>query len=188
MSNNYRLTEAEIDFFRENGFVGPFTLYSEEEAITRWNRAKMEMVVSQNKPHNSTVLNYDRHLDCKTLSEHITRPEIIGKLRSLMGGDILCWKTNVFPKYPGDSGTGWHQVETFMAGQERSKPVAALKFAKEESKYVTSELTVWTAFSPATKQNGCMTFLPGSHKSWYYDETKSMTNPIEAKRNDFFVP
>lgn len=186
MSNKNGLTEEELDFFRENGFVGPFTVYEEEEAITKWTRAKMEMVVSQNKPHNSTVLNYDRHLDCKTLSEHIMRPEIVEKLKSLMGDDIMCWKTNVFPKYAGEAGTGWHQVETFMAGQERSEPVAALKFSKDESAYVTSELTVWTAFTPATKENGCMTFIPGSHKSWYYDETKSMSAPIEAKRNDFF--
>lgn len=179
------LTNSQLAFFQENGFVGPFPLYSSEDAVARWNRAKVEMVLSKNKPHHSTLINYDRHLDCNTLSEHVTRPEIVSKLRSLMGDDILCWKTNIFPKYPGDTGTGWHQVETFAAAQEDDVPVPALKYT-EKSSHVTSEITVWTAFSPARREHGCMTFLPGTHKKWYYDETKSMKREVEQKRNDFF--
>ena len=71
--------------------------------MRRWNQAKIEMVLSPNKPHNSTVINYDRHLDCKTLSEHVCRPEIVSRIRSLMGEHILCWKTNIFSKYPGEA-------------------------------------------------------------------------------------
>jgi hypothetical protein len=93
---NMRLTASEIASFKQNGFVGPFPLYTPEDAVRRWNQAKLEMVLSKNKPHNSTVINYDRHLDCNTLSEHVAQPEIVSKLRSLMGDDILCWKTNLF--------------------------------------------------------------------------------------------
>jgi non-heme Fe2+,alpha-ketoglutarate-dependent halogenase len=179
------LTDAQFEFFEENGFVGPFTLYQPQDAVSRWNRAKLEMVLSKNKPHKSTIINYDRHLDCATLSEHVTHPEIVSKLRSLMGKDIMCWKTNIFPKYPGDAATGWHQVETFAAAQVGEKPIPALKYT-EKTPYVTSELTVWTAFTPAHREQGCMTFIPGTHKKWYYDETKPMTPKVEAKRNDFF--
>lgn len=179
------LAEHEIEFFKENGFVGPFTLYSPEQAVRRWNQAKIEMVTSKNKPHSSTIINYDRHLDCNSLSEHIARPEIVSRLRSLMGDDILCWKSNIFPKYPGDAGTGWHQVETFRAGQVGDVTKPALTYTANSSQ-VTSELTVWTAFSPAQREHGCMTFIPGTHKKWYYDETKPMKNKVESKRNDFF--
>jgi len=58
------LTEAEVESFRQNGFVGPFDLYDPDDAVRRWNKAKIEMVLSRNKPHNSTTINYDRHLDC----------------------------------------------------------------------------------------------------------------------------
>ena len=71
------LTDEQVEFFKENGFVGPFDLYSEEEAPMLWNQAMIEMVTSPNKPHNSTVINYDRHLDCDTLSKHISRPDAI---------------------------------------------------------------------------------------------------------------
>ena len=62
------LTAEQVEFFKENGFVGPFDLYSEEEAPLIWSQAMIEMVTSENKPHNSTIINYDRHLDCDALS------------------------------------------------------------------------------------------------------------------------
>jgi len=179
------LTEEELKSFQENGFVGPFDLYEAEEAVMKWNKAKIEMALSQNKPHNSTVINYDRHLDCDTLSEHIARPEIVSKLRGLIGDDILCWKSNIFKKEPGEAGTGWHQVEAFVVGETTTSSAPSLKYT-EESTNVTQELTVWTAFSPATHENGCMTFIPGSHKKWYYDESKPLTRNIESKKHDFF--
>jgi non-heme Fe2+,alpha-ketoglutarate-dependent halogenase len=184
-ADEYGLTESEIESFKENGFIGPFTLYSPEEAVRLWNQAKIEMVLSKNKPHNSKILNYDRHLDCNTLSQHVCHPKIVGKLRSLMGNDILCWKTNVFPKYPGDEGTGWHQVETFRAGQSGAVTRPALKYT-EKTPHITAEITVWTAFTPAQREHGCMTFIPGTHKKWYYDETKPLKSAVEAKRHDFF--
>ncbi|WP_160330172.1 chlorinating enzyme [Streptomyces roseifaciens] len=179
------LTEEQIEFFKENGFVGPFDLYSEEEAPLLWNQAMIEMVTSANKPHNSTVINYDRHLDCNTLSDHISRPEIVHKLRSLIGDDVLCWKTNIFKKAPGEAGTGWHQVETFVVGETTTSATPSLKYT-QETEGVTQELTVWTAFSPAGRENGCLRYIPGSHKRWYYDESKPLTRNVESKSHDFF--
>jgi non-haem Fe2+, alpha-ketoglutarate-dependent halogenase len=147
------LTAEQVQFFTENGFIGPFDLYSEEEAPLVWSQAMIEMDTSANKPHNATAVNGDRHLDCDTLSRSIAQPAIVHKLQSLMGDDILCWKTHIFEKEPGSSGTGWHQVDAFTA--------------------VTQELFVWTAFSETDKEHGCLRFLPGSHKQSYNVENKS---------------
>ncbi|KUL37333.1 hypothetical protein ADL22_21940 [Streptomyces sp. NRRL F-4489] len=179
------LTDEQVESFKQNGFVGPFDLYPSDEAPLLWNQAMIEMVTSENKPHDSTIINYDRHLDCNTLSAHISRPEIVHKLRSLIGDDILCWKSNIFQKEPGATGTGWHQVETFVVGETTTTSTPSLKYT-EESQYLTQELTVWTAFSPAAKENGCLRFIPGSHKKWYYDESKSLTRNVESKSHDFF--
>lgn len=179
------LTAEQVESFKENGFIGPFDLYSEEEAPLLWNQAMIEMVTSANKPHNSTIINYDRHLDCDTLSRHITHPAIVPKLRSLMGDDIICWKTNIFEKQPGETGTGWHQVEAFTVFESGSVAYPSLRYT-EESTAATQELTVWTAFSPADREHGCLRFIPGSHKKWYYDETKPMSRNVESKSHDFF--
>lgn len=184
-SDSFSLTDEQVQFFNDNGFVGPFDLYDSDEAPLRWDKAKLEMVLSPNKPHNSTIINYDRHLDCDTLSEHITRPEIVHRLRGLMGDDILCWKSNIFKKEPGEAGTGWHQVETFVVGETTTSSTPSLKYT-EKAEGLSQELTVWTAFSPASRDYGCLLFIPGSHKRWYYDENKPLTRNVESKTHDFF--
>lgn len=181
----FSLTPEEVASFNENGFIGPFDLYDPAEAPGLWNKAVVEMATSKNKPHNSTVINYDRHLDCNTLSDHVSRPEIVGRLRSLIGDDILCWKSNIFQKAPGESGTGWHQVEAFVVGDTTDSQTPSLTYT-EEATHSTQELTVWTAFSDAKRENGCLRYIPGSHKKWYYDESKSLTRNVESKRHDFF--
>ena len=62
-------------------------------------------------------VNYDRHLDIPGLSRLITEPAIVRRMQALIGPDILCWRTEFFPKNPGDTGTGWHQVETYAIGE-----------------------------------------------------------------------
>jgi non-haem Fe2+, alpha-ketoglutarate-dependent halogenase len=180
------LTPEQVASFQDNGFIGPFDLYEEDEAPLIWNRAMIEMVTSKNKPHDSTIINYDRHLDCTALSEHVTHPTVIHKLRSLMGDDIICWKTNIFEKQPGESGTGWHQVEAFTVFESGTVAYPSLRYTDENPAVVTQELTVWTAFSAADREHGCLRFIPGSHKQWYYDETKPMARNIESKSHDFF--
>lgn len=180
------LTLEQVEFFKENGFVGPFDLYSAEEAQRTWSKAMIEMALSKNKPHDSTVINYDRHLDCNTLSEHISRPEIVSKLRSLLGADIICWKSNIFQKLPGSGGTGWHQVEKYVVGETTTAATPSLKFTHDRSDPdLIQDVSVWTAFSPAKRENGCLRFLPGSQKRWFYDEDRRLTKHPERK-SDFF--
>ncbi|MFI9844862.1 chlorinating enzyme [Nonomuraea sp. NPDC051941] len=180
------LTAEQVRFFKDNGYVGPFDLYEPDEAQKIWSKAMIEMALSKNKPHNSTVINYDRHLDCDTLSEHISRPEIVNKLRSLLGEDIICWKSNIFQKQPGDAGTGWHQVEKYIVGETTTAATPSLSFAYDrDDDAVLQDVSVWTAFSPAQRENGCLRFIRGSQKRWFYDENKRLTKGPQRK-TDFF--
>jgi non-heme Fe2+,alpha-ketoglutarate-dependent halogenase len=180
------LTDEQVTFFKENGFVGPFDLYEPGDAPRKWSQAMIEMALSKNKPHNTTIINYDRHLDCNTLSEHISRPEIVNKVRSLMGNDILCWKSNIFQKRPGDIGTGWHQVEKYIVGETTTAATPSLTFTQDrDDPDLIQDVSVWTAFSPARREHGCMRFIPGSQKRWYYDEERRLTKDPE-KKQDFF--
>ena len=138
---NQGLTAEQAESFKENGFLGPFDLYAEDGAPLVWSQAMIDMVTSANKPHNSTIINYDRHLDCDTLSRHIAYPTIVHKLRSLMGDDIMCWKTHIFEKEPGDSVTGCHQVEAFTVFESETVSYPSLRYT-EESTAATPELTV----------------------------------------------
>lgn len=170
--------------FAEQGYIGPFTLCEPEEMAAWWKvqrKTLLDPAASARKPFDNPV-NYDRHLDIPGLSELITQPEIIRRMQALIGDDLFCWRTEFFPKNPGDSGTGWHQVETYAIGETEEgmlEPTA-------RSEGVPMELTAWVAFTEASKENGCMRVIPGSHREWRYDEHRPTTWNGAARDNSFF--
>jgi non-heme Fe2+,alpha-ketoglutarate-dependent halogenase len=44
-------------------------------------------------------------------------------------------------------------------------------------------INVWTAFTEANEQNGCLLFVPGTHREMHFDESKGMTFDPERNRN-----
>src|SRR6266481_2926820 len=117
----YALTEEETARFRRDGFFGPFKVYEIDEMRASWQRERLNMLDRSHAAYtadaamagNTNISNYDRHLDMEFLARHITRPQIVDRVTSVLGPDVLCWPTEFFPKYPGDEGTDWHQAENF---------------------------------------------------------------------------
>jgi len=160
--------------FAENGFAGPFKAYEPEEAKSLLKQIRKGFQNRSNMLWDND-LNYERHFDVPELTQHIGNKAIIDKLTSILGPDIFCWRNETFPKFPGSPGTQWHQVEDFRytSGTPALVPI-------ENHPSIPMDVTVWTAFTEATIENGCMKFLPGSHKIRYYDESKTPT----VGRND----
>lgn len=176
--------DNDAETFAEQGYIGPFTLWEPEQMKAWWKvqrKALLDPVQGARKVFDNP-LNYDRHLDIPGLSQLITEPEIVRRMQALIGPDIFCWRTEFFPKNPGDSGTGWHQVETYAIGETS---VGMLE-ATAHSPGVPMELTAWVAFTEATKENGCMKMIPGSHRQWRYDESAPMRWNGAARDNSFF--
>lgn len=176
--------EAEKALFEERGFIGPFTLFEREQMVAWWKeqrRALLDPANDASKAFNNPI-NYDRHLDISGLTRLVSEPAIVRRFQALLGPDILCWRTEFFPKNPGDSGTGWHQVETYAIG-ETSKGMLE---ATDRREGLPMELTAWVAFTDATKENGCLKLLPGTHKTWHYDEKARMKWDGNRPDNTFF--
>jgi non-heme Fe2+,alpha-ketoglutarate-dependent halogenase len=170
MQPNYYLSDAERTFFYENGYAGPFTLYEPEEMTRLWEEGvRLDLLDTSRAPFPNSRLNYDRHLDLTELSEVISHRRIVDRISSILGPDVLCWRTEWFPKYPGDEGTDWHQAESFVEfeGTEKLVPTAA----QEGQPW---ELTAWIAMTEATRENGCLKLMPGSHRIWYFDEKRNI--------------
>ncbi|MFD7660475.1 chlorinating enzyme [Actinosynnema sp. NPDC059797] len=173
----FALTPEELDSFRANGYFGPFKVYEIDEMVATWRRERLRMLdrsmaVYQDEAAesgNTNISNYDRHLDMRFLADHICRPEITDRVNSVLGPDVLCWRTEFFPKYPGDEGTDWHQADTFANAS--GKPQILWPEGQEE---FGGTITVWTAFTEANEDNGCLQFIPGTHQQMFYDETKKM--------------
>src|SRR5487761_397439 len=180
----YALSPEEVARFRRDGFFGPFKVYDVDEMRRTWQRERLTTLDRSHAVYtdeaamvgNTNIANYDRHLDMEFLARHITRAPIVDRVTSVLGPDTLCWRTEFFPKYPGDEGTDWHQADNFsnVAGSKHPQIVWP-----QDAEF-GGTITVWSAFTPATVEMGCLQFIPGSHKTMNYDESKRMTYDADS--------
>jgi non-heme Fe2+,alpha-ketoglutarate-dependent halogenase len=185
----FSFSPEDLARFHERGYAGPFTLYQPDEMKEIWRRERLRlldrrMAVYQDGAAVSgvtNIANYDRHLDNEFLAEHIARPEIVDRVASVLGPNVLCWRSEFFPKYPGDEGTDWHQADTFANASGTPQIVWP------QDREFGGTLTVWSAFTEANQDNGCLQFIPGTHRTMFYDETKRMhydPNQINAQEKE----
>src|SRR4051794_36573787 len=170
----FALSDEERETFWKQGFIGPFTVLDEEKTVAAW---RTERLVLMDRSHavyteewavsgNTNISNYDRHLDNDFLADLVTNPRIADRVASVIGPDVLCWRTEFFPKYPGDEGTDWHQADTFA--NVSGTPQIVWPGETEAG----GTITVWCAFTDATEERGALQFIPGTHHTKFYDETK----------------
>ncbi|MEH2206892.1 MAG: chlorinating enzyme [Nostoc sp.] len=172
----FSLTTEELANFHQRGYAGPFTLYEPEEIKALWQKVRPQLFNRKQAVYHqeiavsgvTNIANYDRHLDVDFLAEHVCRPEITDRISSILGPNVLCWRSEFFPKYPGDEGTDWHQADTF------ANVSGTPQIVWPENDSFGGTITAWTAFTEATIDNGCLQFIPGTHSTMYYDETKQM--------------
>jgi non-haem Fe2+, alpha-ketoglutarate-dependent halogenase len=179
LDQSCRLSSQELEQFHRDGFIGPFDLYGEAEMESNLRSLRPKLLSTKTAIYKrqkavagiTNLSNYDRHLDIDFLAQHVTRPEIVHRVASILGPDVLCWRTEFFPKYPGDEGTDWHQADNFsnVAGSKHPQ------ILWPEDAEFGGTITVWAAFTAANEQNGCLQFIPGSHNVMNYDEAKIMT-------------
>lgn len=178
MSKKFGLSAEELEAFRKNGYAGPFDLYDAEEITQEYKKnLRAEIFDRANAvyqiEHASLLAGYDRHLDIPFFSKHIMQRKIVDKVSDILGPDVQCWRSEMFPKYPGDEGTDWHQADTF------SHASGAPQIEWPSSEY-GGALTVWTAVTDADEENGCLRFIPGTQEEMFYDESKDMRYDPES--------
>ena len=73
---------------------------------------------------------------------------ILDPVESLMGPGLLLWSAGFFIKQPDATDfVGWHQDLRYWGLDDDAR-----------------EVTAWVAFGDATRENGAMRFIPGSHE------------------------
>ncbi|WP_437656152.1 chlorinating enzyme [Sorangium sp. So ce1182] len=160
--------EQDKAFFDENGYIGPFTIHEPEVVNAMWKKLRMQLLDKKKAIYGANKMNYDRHLDIKILSDIVSHPDIVRRVQSILGPNILCWRTEWFPKYPGDEATTWHQAESFVAFEGESKLVPT---QPHEGSW---ELTVWFAFTDAKRDTACLKVIPRTHRTWFFDERRNV--------------
>ncbi len=179
----WRMSEAEIRGFWERGFAGPYTLLEpaamKELAPRMWGlwdkpsstypRGTYRYIGTahnvegsgemSNEEYATRGLNArDKHLEDPALVDLYGHPAIVERVAQILGPDLLLWRTQFFPKYPGMGGTGWHQATSYLNETMR---VATLGPPHLDELF---QLTVWIAVTDSTIQNGCLRVIPGTHR------------------------
>ncbi len=140
-----RLTDEQVEKYKQDGFVSPVRVISEHAAVAL--RHKIEAFeAAQGKPIHGT-----QRTKCSLLFPWVydlfTSAAVLDAVEDLIGPNLLHYQCAVWSKEP-DSGAyvSWHQDCTYY-GMDPLELVSA-----------------WVALSPATAETGCMQAAPGSHK------------------------
>jgi phytanoyl-CoA hydroxylase len=72
-------------------------------------------------------------------------PQIVDVLTTVIGPNVKAMQSMLFIKSEGKPGQAWHQDEHFIPTRDRSLTAA------------------WIALDDATRENGCLWVIPGSH-------------------------
>ncbi len=141
-----RLTETQIQSYRDNGVLFPFRVL--DEAGIAANLAAVAGIDAQPPELRKGLLLHKTHTVSKTLADLCRNPEILDLAEGLIGPNIYVWGANFFLKEPrSDAYVSWHQDAAYW-GLEPADIV-----------------TAWVALSPSTAESGCMRVVPGTHNS-----------------------
>ena len=139
------LTEDQVQFYNDNGYVAPIDIFTEEEALAM--RQELE-AIEHDMPEAITGPNRNNVHYVLPLFDRIAHnPKILDAVESLIGRNILVAGTTLFIKEPEQQGfISWHQDARYIG--------------LEPHNWVTA----WLALSDVTTENGCMYMWPGTHK------------------------
>lgn len=179
--DNSSSKEKLAEMFKRDGCIGPFKLYEKEKTEELLKSVRVQLLSKENAVYSNANMNYDRHLDVEALRQLVNEPAIVDKVKAVLGDEnILCWRTEWFPKYPGDSGTMWHQAQNFRTFGGEPKLIPTVE---REGPF---EVTVWFGFTDARKETGCLKVIPGSHGKMHFDESVDVDYEGMESETGFF--
>jgi len=169
----WQITEAQVKFFYDNGYLAPLKLFSPEEMAEVLREVeeevfepgeigmgyKKEPQFTRSKIYDGIRNGRDRHLDTPAVFRLAMQRGIAERVAQLMGPDLLLWRTQLLPKEPGAAETAWHQVSTFTMSGKSLRPTL-----EPENRDELFNVTAWLALEDVDIENGCMQFWKGSHR------------------------
>ncbi len=196
----YRLTEEQVAFFQEEGYLANVKLLSDEQV----DALNEELTAITDPEHPGNALFYEFHsnesADPNAVLFHslghwritpgfhdvLWNPAFVIAASQLLGNNsVRFWHDQLFCKPAQHGGVvAWHQDYSYWT---RTKPM--------------QHLTCWTGLDDASTENGCLHYIPRSHRwgllekpelagnmegvlDYLTDEQKAEFNPvpIEMKR------
>jgi ectoine hydroxylase-related dioxygenase (phytanoyl-CoA dioxygenase family) len=158
----YRLSDEQVATFHEQGYLAGIRILSAEQIETL--RAELAELVDP--AHRGHHLFYEYHSNESTdparvlfhalgawriargFHDLLWHPAFTVPASQLLGGAVRFWHDQLFCKPAGHGGVvAWHQDYSYWT---RTRPM--------------SHLTCWIGLDDASRDNGCLHYVPGSHR------------------------
>lgn len=173
----YRLSSEQVEFYRENGYLPGIRILTEEQA----DKLCEELANLFNPDHDGRDLWYEYHTnesaDPNTVLFHslgawrlrpgfhdvLWHPAFTVAASQLLEGAVRFWHDQLFCKPAKHGGVvAWHQDYSYWT---RTQPMA--------------HLTCWIGLDDSTRENGCVHYVPGSHR-WDLLPITGLAGDMEA--------
>lgn len=156
------LSDDEVESYRRDGYVTP--RYKMPVDLYAMVKTSVEDLIDNNaniRPEQLVGAHIKKSDDTgvkgnETLLEFIRHTDILDIVEQIIGPDIIMWGSQVFSKPAGDGmAIPWHQDGQYW-------PMRPLE-----------TVTVWVAVDPATRENGCLRVIPGTHTAGLMPHTST---------------
>ncbi len=174
----YRLSEAQLEFYAQHGYLAGIQVLNDEQIEAL--RGELAELVEPN--HDGSELWHEYHSnesgDPNAILFHalgawrirpamhdlLWNPAFLMPASQLLGGAaVRFWHDQLFCKPAHDGGVvAWHQDYSYW---QRTKPMG--------------HLTCWMGLDDSTIENGCLQYVPGSHR-WELLPRTDLANDMEA--------
>jgi ectoine hydroxylase-related dioxygenase (phytanoyl-CoA dioxygenase family) len=160
--DKYRLTPDQIEFFHEHGYLAGLRALNDEQ-IDALRRDLAELIDPDHPGHK---LFYEFHANESTNPDSVLfhalgawristafhdllwNPAFLMPAAQLLGGAVRFWHDQLFVKPSHHGGVvAWHQDYSYWT---RTQPMA--------------HLSCWVGLDDSTRENGCVHYVPGSHR------------------------
>jgi len=158
----HRLTSEQVDFFHQNGYCAGVRLLNEEQVAQL--RAELADLTDPSYPGNQLFHEYhsNESKNPDTVLFHalgawrikpafhdiLWNPAFVIPASELLDGGVRFWHDQLFYKPAHHGGVvAWHQDYSYWT---RTQPM--------------QHLTCWIALDDSTRENGCLQYVPGSHR------------------------
>jgi ectoine hydroxylase-related dioxygenase (phytanoyl-CoA dioxygenase family) len=190
--NQYRLSNDQIDFFHANGYLAGIRALNDEQIEVL--RAELAQLIDPN--HRAHELFYEFHsnesTDPATVLFHalgawriapgfhdlLWNPAFVMPAAQLLDGPVRFWHDQLFCKPAQHGGVvAWHQDYSYWT---RTQPMA--------------HLSCWIGLDDSTRENGCVHYVPGSHRwdllpvTGLADDMYAIRSVLTPDQKDQFKP
>ena len=160
--SKYRLSDEQVDFFHEHGYLAGVRILTDEQ-VERL-RGELQGLLDPQHPGNHLFHEYHTNESpdpskvlfhalgawriTPSFHDVLWHPAFTVPASQLLGGPVRFWHDQLFCKPAKHGGVvAWHQDYSYWT---RTKPMA--------------HLTCWIGLDDSTKENGCVHYVPGSHR------------------------